>query len=144
VPPSSYSTRGGITDRLGTRTVVVIGQVLFVASLVTSWFGADVKALVTVGLVLLGLGWSASLIAGSALVTASVPVPRRPSLQGVSDLLMNLAGATGGALAGPVLARIGFSGLSATLLVLVAVVLLLMVTGRERQRSPDDVEGVLA
>lgn len=128
---------GWLADRIGTRTVVVIGQGLFVASLVVSWLGSDVRALVVVSLVLLGLGWSASIVAGSALVTASVAVPRRPALQGVSDLVMNLLGATGGALAGPVLTRIGFSGLSVTLLGLVAVVLVLMTTSQRSRATPE-------
>jgi MFS family permease len=119
---------GWLADRIGARRTVGIGQGLFVASLLTSWIGADVKALVTASLILLGLGWSASIVAGSALVTASIPQPRRAGLQGVSDLVMNILGATGGALAGPVLAQVGFSGLSATLLTLVAVVLVLTAT----------------
>ncbi|MEX5261624.1 MFS transporter [Kocuria sp. CPCC 205263] len=113
---------GWLADRAGRRPTVLLGQALFVASLVLSWFGSTSTVLVTVSLVLLGLGWSASTVAGSTLVAEAVPPAERPKLQGVSDLFMNLAGATGGALAGPVLALIGFDGLSAALLVLVAVV----------------------
>ena len=113
---------GWLADRAGRRPTVLLGQALFVASLVLSWFGSTSPVLVTVSLVLLGLGWSASTVAGSTLVAEAVPPAERPKLQGVSDLFMNLAGATGGALAGPVLALIGFDGLSAALLVLVAVV----------------------
>jgi MFS family permease len=114
---------GHLTDRLGARTVVLTGQVLLAAALVTSWAGSTSHLLVTISLVLLGLGWSAALIASSAMVTAAVAPPQRPAAQGASDLIMNLAGAAGGALAGPVLTLIGFNGLSATLLVLVGVVL---------------------
>ncbi|MHC5557877.1 MFS transporter [Kocuria sp. U4B] len=114
---------GHLTDRLGARTVVLTGQVLLAAALVTSWAGSTSHLLVTSSLVLLGLGWSAALIAGSAMVTAAVGPTQRPALQGASDLIMNLAGATGGALAGPVLTHIGFDGLSAALTVLVAVVI---------------------
>ncbi|MFI7743936.1 MFS transporter [Kocuria rhizosphaericola] len=115
---------GWLADRAGRRPTVLLGQALFVASLVLSWFGSTSPVLVTVSLVLLGLGWSASTVAGSTLVAEAVPPAERPKLQGVSDLFMNLAGATGGALAGPVLALIGFDGLSAALLALVAVVVL--------------------
>jgi MFS family permease len=114
---------GHLADRWGNRTVVLGGQMLLAASLVTSWTGSDSHTLVTVSLILLGLGWSASLVAGSAMVTDSAPPTQRPGLQGISDLLMNLAGAAGGAAAGPVLTLIGFHGLSAVLLVLVAAVL---------------------
>jgi MFS family permease len=115
---------GWLADRAGRRATILLGQAMFVASLVLSWLGSSSHALVTVSLVLLGLGWSASTVAGSALVAEAVAPAERPKLQGVSDLFMNLAGATGGALAGPVLALIGFDGLSAALLVLVAVVVL--------------------
>ncbi len=115
---------GWLADRLGRRPVVLLGQVAFTAALVLSWLASASPALVTVGLVLLGLGWSASTVAGSALVAEAVPPPERPQLQGVSDLFMNLAGAAGGALAGPVLALVGFDGLSAALLALVALVVL--------------------
>ncbi|MGX5358800.1 MFS transporter [Kocuria sp. KH4] len=116
---------GWLADRVGRRPVVLLGQAAFTASLVLAWRGPAAPALVALSLVLLGLGWSAATVAGSALVTEAVPPAGRPQLQGVSDLLMNLAGAAGGALAGPVLALVGFDGLSAALLVPVAVVVLL-------------------
>ena len=113
---------GRLADRAGRRPAVLLGQALLVASLVLSWLGAGSPVLVTAALVLLGLGWSASTVAGSTLVAEAVPPARRPALQGVSDLVMNLAGAVGGALAGPVLAHVGFGGLGLVLLVPVAAV----------------------
>lgn len=77
----------------------------------------------TVSLILLGLGWSASVVAGSAMVAESVSGQDRPAIQGVSDLGMNAAGALGGALAGPVLAAAGYSGLGFLAIALVAVVI---------------------
>ena len=76
----------------------------------------------TTGLVLLGLGWSAATVAGSAMLNDSLPPQERPAAQGVSDLLMNLTGAAGGALAGAILSVIQYPGLSLSLLVLVAAV----------------------
>ncbi|MFI7483549.1 MFS transporter [Kocuria sp. M1R5S2] len=119
---------GWLADRIGRRPVVLLGQGLLVTALVLSWLGSGSHAFVTVSLVLLGLGWSASTVAGSTLVAESVPPAEAPRLQGVSDLFMNLAGATGGALAGPVLAFAGFEGLSAALMVLVVVVVLVHTT----------------
>lgn len=113
---------GSLADRVGRRAVVLVGQALFAVCLVLSLVGSEVSTLVTASLVLLGLGWSASVVAGSALVSDAVAPAQRPQLQGVSDALMNLAGAAGGALAGPVLALVGFSGLSVALLALVAAV----------------------
>ncbi|GAA4006916.1 MFS transporter [Allokutzneria multivorans] len=53
-----------------------------------------------IALVLLGFGWSAGLVSGSALLTESVPLADRPALQGMSDLAMNVGGALGGLTAG--------------------------------------------
>ncbi|NAZ75426.1 MFS transporter [Kineococcus sp. T13] len=127
---------GTLSDRLGARAVVLGGQGLFLAALVLSLLGADGTGVVTAGLVLLGLGWSASTVAGSTLVTGAVPPAQRPALQGASDALMSLAGAVGGAVAGPVLARVGFEGLAAALLVLVAAVTLLQREDRTPATAP--------
>lgn len=113
---------GWLSDRLGRLPVLLGGQVMLFAALVTAWLGSESHALVGVSLVLLGLGWSASTIAGSALLVDTVPAGDRPGVQGVSDLIMNLCGAAGGALAGPLLAAFGYPGLGVACMVLVAVV----------------------
>lgn len=112
---------GYLADRWGRRPVVLTGQALLLASLLLVLVGSASHVVVVVALVLLGLGWSASTVAGSALVVTAVEPPQRPQLQGVADALMSLAGAVGGALAGPVLAWVGFPGLAAALVALVAV-----------------------
>jgi len=68
----------------------------------------------------LGLGWSCTLVAGSTLLTESVPVDARPSVQGASDFVMNLAGAAASVVAGVVVGVFGFGwlGLLAGLAVL--------------------------
>lgn len=114
---------GWLSDRVGRLPVLLGGQALLFAALATAWFGSESHALVAVSLVLLGLGWSASTIAGSAMVVDSVPAGDRPGVQGVSDLVMNLAGAAGGALAGPVLTALGYPGLGAVTMVLVVLVI---------------------
>ena|SRR6185312_1663738 len=113
---------GWAADRWGRIPVILVGQALLLGSLVIAWTKSDSDVWVAVSLILLGLGWSASTIAGSTLVAESVPVDDRAGLQGVSDLLMNATAAVGGALAGPVLALFGYSGLGVTCMALVAIV----------------------
>ena len=60
---------------------------------------------------MLGLGWSCTLIGGSTLLSESVETELRPSSQGASDLLMNLMGAGGGAIAGVVIGTLGYGWL---------------------------------
>ena len=113
---------GILTDQIGGRAVILAGQVLLAAALLVAALGSHSNELVAVALVLLGVGWSASNVAGSTVLSGAVPAAQRPATQGTSDLLMNLTGASGGALAGLILAGIGFSGLALCLLLLVAVV----------------------
>jgi len=114
---------GVLVDRLGSFPTIAIGQAMLLAAAVVTALGAAHTSLVLIGLILLGLGWSASTVAGSALLSAAAPVARRVSLQGRSDLTMNLAGALGGAVAGPLLALFGYTGLAWLLLLPVAAVL---------------------
>lgn len=91
---------GWLSDRFGRRRVILGGIALLIAACaVSGTAGHDVTRL-TVGLVLLGLGWSATMIAGSALLSQSMSTALRPSAQGLSDLTMGVAGASAGALSG--------------------------------------------
>ncbi len=113
---------GILADRLGRRQTIVLGQGMLAASLLMTGLGAESEGWVVAGLIFLGLGWSASTVAGSALLTDAAAPDRRPIVQGRSDLVMSASGALGGALAGVVLAAAGYSGLSFVTLALVAVV----------------------
>src|SRR5690606_24656158 len=103
---------GVLSDRVGRERTILIGQVLLIASLLTTSLGAESHLAVVVGLILLGLGWSAATVAGATLVTESAEAERRTRVQGRADLLMSAVAAIGGALAGPVLALIGYAGLA--------------------------------
>ena len=115
---------GALADRYGRLAVILGGQGLLFSALVVAWLGSASDVLVGLSLVLLGLGWSASTIAASTLVTESVPLDDRAGVQGISDLLMNATAATGGALAGPVLAAIGYAGLGVVCVIPVGIVAL--------------------
>jgi MFS family permease len=52
------------------------------------------------------------MVAGSTLLSESVPEPVRPSAQGLADLVMGLAGAAAGALSGLVVAWSGYPALN--------------------------------
>lgn len=113
---------GWLSDRWGRIPVIYFGQGMLLVSLVIAWLGSHEEFWVTVSLVLLGTGWSASTIAGSTLVVESVPVEERAGLQGASDFLMNILAASAGALAGPVLALVGYPGLGIACMALVVLV----------------------
>jgi MFS family permease len=127
---------GFLTDRIGKVQTILLGQGLLAAGLVVNFFAADSAPAVAVALTLIGLGWSSAVIAGSALVTESTPVELRTRNQGRNDVLMSLAGAIGGALAGPGLAVLGYSGLALAVGALVAVVVVASVTTRAASPAP--------
>ena len=104
---------GILADKLGASTVLVGGLGVVIVSTVLTGLSGGSTMIVTIGLILLGLGWSASTVAGSSIVAATVTGVERVAVQGLSDSLMSLAGAGGGALAGVALASMGYSGLSA-------------------------------
>ncbi len=116
---------GWLADRWGRVPVVLLGQALLVAAAVmTGTAGRDFTC-VAAGLALLGVGWSANLVAGSTLLSESVAAEFRPDVQGGSDAVMGLSGAAGGALAGVALELWGYAGLSAAAGLLVVPVVLL-------------------
>lgn len=114
---------GWLSDRIGREPVIVVGQVLLLAALLFVSIGGEYQGAVMAGLILLGLGWSASTVAGSALIAESADPLRRTVIQGRADLLMSAAGAAGGALAGPALALLTYEGLGLVAIGLVVVVL---------------------
>lgn len=103
---------GSLSDRLGRVRVIQIGiAILLLSTIVSSRARADDAYTLGVGLFLLGLGWSCTLIAGSAYLSESVETEFRASSQGASDLVMNLSGAGGGALAGVIIGTLSYGWL---------------------------------
>jgi MFS family permease len=122
---------GVLTDRVGAKPTIMLGQALLIAALATAGLGQFSFAAVVVGLFLLGLGWSAATVAASALLTEVLPIAEKTKVQGFSDTLMNLSGAFGGAIAGTILTLYTFGGLNAV--ALVPVVAIVVATGLSRR-----------
>lgn len=103
---------GWLTDKAGRTETIMIGFTTLIAAVAVAGFGQSSTVAVAVGLVLLGVGWSASTISGSTLLAESVGQESRVVVQGVSDMLMGVAGAVGGATSGLVLSGAGYLGLN--------------------------------
>ena len=114
---------GWLTDRLGRRPVIFGGVALLLGACVIAGTAGHNPTQLSAGLMVLGLGWSASTVAGSTLVSESVPPELRASAQGLSDLIMGLAGATAGALSGAIVGLWSY----ATLTLVAAVASVLMI-----------------
>jgi MFS family permease len=103
---------GWLSDRLGRIRVIQLGlAILLLSALISGFAQASDAYTLGVGLFLLGLGWSCTLIAGSALLSESVEATFKASSQGASDLVMNLAGAGGGAIAGVIIGTLSYGWL---------------------------------
>ncbi|MCT2593894.1 MFS transporter [Streptomyces sp. N2-109] len=128
---------GWLADRVGRLSVILLSVALLAcAAALAGSAGAD-HAQSAAALLVLGLGWSAGLVAGSALLTDSVPAPARAAVQGLSDLTMNSAAGVGGALSGLVVAQAGYGWLTALAAVLLLPVAGLTLLGTLRRAAHD-------
>ncbi|MFF9558237.1 MFS transporter [Streptomyces albus] len=124
---------GWLADRIGRVSVILVGVALLACATALAGTANGHHAQSAAGLFVLGLGWSAGLVAGSALLTDAVPQQSRAAVQGLSDMIMNAAAGVGGALSGLVVAQAGYGWLNllaAALLVPVAALALPVVTRR--------------
>ncbi len=128
---------GILADKFGKIQTVALGQIIFIAALAFAGFGMHDHNSVLLGLFLLGLGWSAATVAGSSLLSASLPQEQKTNVQGLSDALMNLSGAFGGAISGSIMAALMFVGLNLAALMPVALILLLSAIALLKKQQGD-------
>lgn len=135
---------GRLDDAVGGRRTALTGAAtLLLACLITAQAPAGWSAALTVGLFLLGLGWSLTLVSGSTMLTGGVPAAERPGVQGAADLVMGLCGALGGGLSGIVVGTLGYPWLSvlgAVVATLLAAVIVLP-RGAGGRRDADNLVG---
>jgi MFS family permease len=125
---------GMASDRLGRRPVIIGGGLILLTSFVISGTASGHESLqLGIGLFLLGLGWSCTLIAGSTLLTESVPTETRPNVQGTADLIMGICGASAGLLSGVV---IGLGSYAILNIITAALVLPLLLMTLRSLRQP--------
>jgi MFS family permease len=115
---------GWLTDRLGRLPVIFAGIALLLAACTLAGTAGHDSVRLALALIVLGMGWSCTMIAGSTMLTDSVTDEVRAAAQGLSDMIMGLAGATSGALSGAVVFLWGY----AVLAVLAALASLPLVT----------------
>ncbi|WP_431902658.1 MFS transporter [Nonomuraea sp. bgisy101] len=129
---------GWIADKLGKLPVLVLGMALLLAAAtLAGTAGEHHVGQVTAGLVLLGVGWSCGLVAGSAMLSESVAIERRPAVQGLSDLLMNVCGATGTIVAGAIVGALSYGMLGLVVGAMVTITgLWLALRGRSGRIAP--------
>ena len=106
---------GWLVDRHGPmRIAAASGLTLLTAGILAAAAPADSVALLALALALLGLGWNLGLVSGTAMITDAVPLATRAKTQGMVDVSIAIAGATGGLASGLVVSAAGYPLLALT------------------------------
>lgn len=104
---------GLLVDKVGrTAMSFASGSILLASAILAAVAPADSMIGLIIALALLGLGWNFGFISGTALIVDSAHPSTRAKTQGTIDVLIALAGASGGALSGMVVAHSSFATLS--------------------------------
>lgn len=103
---------GRLADQFGRLSVIGLAVGLLACAALLAGTAGGSHGQSAAALFLLGLGWSAGLVAGSALLTDSVPQAARAAAQGLSDLTTSLSAGIGGATAGIVVATASYAWLN--------------------------------
>ncbi|WP_442803165.1 MFS transporter [Streptomyces pseudogriseolus] len=100
---------GWLVDRYGRRTVAAAaGLTLLAAGCTAAAAPAHSVVLLALALALLGLGWNFGLVSGTAMITDALPPATRAKAQGMADVSVAVAGATGGLASGVVVSAGSF------------------------------------
>lgn len=106
---------GILVDKIGrTAMSIAAGVTLLFAGLVAAYAPNDSMFMLILALSLLGLGWNFGLISGTAQIVDATEPSTRAKIQGTIDVFIALAGATGGALSGVIVANSSYAVLSLT------------------------------
>ncbi|AQS65955.1 MFS transporter [Streptomyces pactum] len=106
---------GWLVDRYGRIEVAAAsGMTLLAAGVLAALAPGDSVALLALALALLGLGWNFGLVSGTAIITDTVPLATRAKTQGLIDVSIAIAGATGGMASGIMVAATGYPALALT------------------------------
>jgi MFS family permease len=116
---------GILSDKIGPVKTILTGQLIFVAALLIAGLGSEQQHLVTIGLFFWALAGQPQPFRDRHWLAVSVPVDQKTNVQGLSDSLMNLSGAFGGAISGTLVALFLFTGLNLIALLPVAVIVTL-------------------
>jgi MFS family permease len=125
---------GWLSDKFGRVRSIQLGVLLLIAAVVTAGTAQGINTWqLGAGLFMLGLGWSFTLISGSTLLSESVDDEVRSSTQGTSDLIMNLMGAAGGAVAGVIIGLLNYHWLCGLAMIPVALLAIGTIVVNERR-----------
>ncbi|MDN4865385.1 MFS transporter [Priestia megaterium] len=129
---------GILIDKIGrTAMTIASGVTLLLAGFVAAIAPSSSMSFLVLALCLLGLGWNLGLISGTAQIVDATEPSTRAKTQGTIDVLIALAGASGGALSGMVVAHSSYATLSLSggILSLVLIPVVIWAHGGKNERT---------
>jgi len=129
---------GILVDKIGrTAMSIASGAILLLAGVLAALAPSDSMILLVVALSLLGLGWNFGLISGTAQIVDSTDSTTRAKTQGTVDVFIALAGASGGALSGMIVANSSYATLSLAggILSLILIPVVIWSRGGKKERE---------
>ncbi|MFG2313442.1 MFS transporter [Streptomyces tendae] len=106
---------GWLVDRYGRmKLAAASGVTLLAAGILAAAAPSGSVALLALALALLGLGWNFGLVSGTSIITDTVPLATRAKTQGLVDVSIAIAGATGGITSGIMVAATSYPTLALT------------------------------
>lgn len=124
---------GRLADRWGRGPVILTGAATLLLACLTAPLSPDVLPL-AVSLFLLGLGWNFCFVGGSTLLADQLSPAERARTQGVNDLLVGLASATGSLGSGLVFAATNYLVITITAGALSLIPLVMVLSWMRRER----------
>lgn len=112
---------GAALDRWGRRPGLLVGAVVSAVGAVTAGVTTS-GAVVALGLWLVGLGWSATYLGSTAVISDATSPAERAGTLGLTDLVISACSAIGAIGAGVVFEGAGFAVLGASVAILVLAV----------------------
>lgn len=114
---------GWMADRYGRKLVIALGGVILALGAFLMPLTSD-YIMITFGVFLIGLGWSATNVASTALICDLTPVPKRGGVLGANDVVTGVTSVALPAAGGAILTAFGFVAFGVTgILVALPVVL---------------------
>jgi MFS family permease len=98
---------GWLTDRYGRKIVIALGGFILGAGAFLMPLTSD-YIIITLGVFLIGLGWSATNVASTALLCDLTPGPKRGSILGANDVVTGVTSVALPTLGGAILSSLGF------------------------------------
>jgi MFS family permease len=126
---------GRLADKWGRGPVILTGAVTLLLACLAAPLSPDVLPL-AVSLFLLGLGWNFCFVGGSTLLADQLSPAERARTQGVNDLLVGLASATGSLGSGLVFAATSYTVITLLAGILSLIPLVMVFSWMRRNRVP--------